>query len=252
VEVGVVTGYNDFFVVTKKEAESMGDGVFFTTIISGARDLQGINVSAYDLKLLTKQNRPLFLLNTSEPIENLPLKLRNYLIHGAKQEINYRFKCRTREPWYAVPSVWPADALLLRQAGEVPKLVHLTKKCTSTDTIHRVKWYQPSLGKCHVAGFLNTWTLIACELTGRSYGGGVLELMPGEANDIPMPPPTIKLKVVFETVDELIRIRQFDKAIQLVDKIVTPANITHSQHDNARNILCKLIKRRKTKQNGYY
>jgi adenine-specific DNA-methyltransferase len=250
VEVGVVTGSNDFFIVSRSEAEALGDGSYLTPIITSARDLRGINASAGDFDLLVEQDRPAFLIHTSEPIEALPPSLRNYLAHGIEQKINLRFKCRNREPWYAVPSVWPADALLLRQAGEAPKLVHLSKKSTSTDTIHRVRWQNPELGKRHAAGFLNTWTLIACELTGRSYGGGVLELMPSEANDIPLPPPTDRLEMIFEDVDALTRSRQFDVAIETVDKVVTPASITASQYTAARSVLTKLIERRKTKHNG--
>jgi adenine-specific DNA-methyltransferase len=250
VEVGVVTGSNGFFIVSQREAEAFGDGTHLTPIVTSARDLRGINLSAADFGRLVEQGRPSYLIHTSEPIEALPPPLRNYLAHGVAQEINLRFKCRNREPWYAVPSVWPADALLLRQAGEMPKLVYLSKKCTATDTIHRVRWQQPALGKRHVAGFLNTWTLIACELTGRSYGGGVLELMPSEANNIPLPPPLDKLEAMFEDIDTLVRSRQFDAAIEVVDRAVTPTSVTASCND-ARDILSKLIARRKTKHNGY-
>ncbi len=250
VEVGVVTGSNDFFILSKREVEALGNGAHLMPVITSARDLRGINLSVEDFGSLVEQGRPSFLLHISEPIENLPPSLRDYLAHGVEQKVNLRFKCRNREPWYAVPSIWPADALLLRQAGEVPKLIHLSKQCTATDTVHRVRWQQPALGKRHVAGFLNTWTLLACELTGRSYGGGVLELMPSEANNIPLPPPVDELDAVFDTVDALVRSRQFDAAIEVVDRIVTPADITAPQHDDARSILTKLIRRRKAKHNG--
>ncbi len=251
VEVGVVTGSNDFFIVSRPEAEALGDGNCLTPIITSARDLQGICFSTRDFKFLISQERPLFLIYTSDPVESLPSQMRTYLARGVEQGVNRRFKCRNREPWYAVPSVWPADALLLRQAGEIPKLVHLTQKYTSTDTIHRVRWSRPSLGKRHVVSFVNTWTLIACEITGRSYGGGVLELMPGEANRIPLPSPVKKLEAVFKEVDTRVRERLFEAAIEVVDRIVTPSCITVSEYQKARNILSKLISRRRMKQNGH-
>lgn len=250
VEVGVVTGDNDYFILTRSEAQQVGDE-FVTPIICSARDLRGIKLSYDDFRLLADGERPAYLLKTNAPVEKLPPALQKHLEQGIRQGINARYKCRNREPWYAVPSVWPADALLLRQAGEVPKIVHLEKKCTSTDTIHRIRWKQCMVCKRYVVGFLNTWTLLACEIMGRSYGGGVLELMPSEANNIPLPPPLSGLDAIFDHVDEQIRVRKFDSAIELVDGVVTPAFITCNERYDGRNILKKLIARRKTKENGY-
>lgn len=250
VQVGVVTGYNSFFIVSKAKAEFLADGEFFTPIVTKAQDLRGIELASRDFESLVKQGRPAFLLHTSEPVEQLPAELRDYLAYGEGRGIHLRYKCRMRTPWYAVPSVYPADALMLRQAGDFPRLVHLAKRMTSTDTIHRVHWSEPALGRRHAVGFLNTWTLLFCELTGRSYGGGVLELMPGEANNILMPPPLRDLEIVFDRVDQLVRQKQFGDAVGLVDRIVTPPAITDAQHESARNILSKLIARRKNKSNG--
>lgn len=252
VEVGVVTGANDFFVLSKSEAEALGDGAYLTPIITGARDVPGICLSKDDFCRLAERGRPTFLLNVSEPIERLPPRVREYLARGTERRIHLRFKCRHREPWYAVPSVWPADALLLRQAGEMPKLIHLAEKCVSTDTIHRVRWHRPELGRRYAAAFLNTWTLIACELTGRSYGGGVLELMPSEANAIPLPPPVEKLETIFETVDDLVRSRKLDSAVEMVDRVVMPASMSTEERNAARNLWAKLVGRRRVKQNGQH
>jgi adenine-specific DNA-methyltransferase len=247
VEVGVVTGANDFFILSQAEAEVFADIKYLTPIITSARDLHGLKFDTGDFKLLAEQGRPLFLIHTAEATERLPSQMRNYISHGVKQGVHQNFKCRNREPWYAVPSVWSADALLLRQAGDMPRLVHLSRKYASTDTIHRVRWKRPSLGKRHAVSFLNTWTLIACELTGRSYGGGVLELMPSEANDILLPPPEDNLEPIFDELDALIRAHQFEVAIKTVDKIVTPSSISPSEHADAKNILSKLVARRKQK-----
>jgi hypothetical protein len=131
-------------------------------------------------------------------------------------------------------------------------LVHLAKKCTATDTVHRVVWHHPSLGRRHAASFLNTWTLLVAELTGRSYGGGVLELMPSEANRLPLPKPESKLDEVFDEVDELVRTRQFHDAVARVDEIVMPDWMTASQRDKAQAILAKLIQRRKARHHAHH
>jgi len=249
-EVGVVTGDNSFFIVSENQAAALGHNGFLTPIVTSARDLAGIRLTAADFRQVASEGRPVFLIHIAYPLADLSRPLEEYFSRGKRLGVHLKYKCRIRNPWYAVPSVWPADALLLRQAGEVPKLVHLTKKCASTDTIHRVRWHQPSLGKRHVTGFLNTWSLIACEIMGRSYGGGVLELMPSEANSIPMPPPLQGLDKVFFAVDERVRQREFVAAIELVDALVTPPCVPAKDREQACEILAKLIARRKTRQNG--
>lgn len=249
VQVGVVTGYNRFFIVSQQKAAELGSD-YFTPIVTKTQDLRGLELSPEIFDDLADKGRPAYLLDTSNPIETLPDALRNYLDTGRQRGINERYKCRNRDPWYGVPSIWPADALLFRQAGEIPKLVHLSTQITATDTIHRVHWHDPALGKQHVAGFLNTWTLLFCELTGRSYGGGVLELMPGEANRLPIPPPTPSLSDIFGKLDQLARQRKHFEVIDLVDNIVLPLSISTNMRKDARDILLKLIARRKNKGNG--
>lgn len=246
VEVGVVTGLNEFFILKKAVAEQIG-APFLSPIVSSARDVKGISLSPGDFALLVQAGRPTFLVSSSKGLEELPEPLRRYLEQGQQLGVNNHYKCRTREPWYAVPSVWPADALLLRQAGDFPRLIHLSQRCASTDTIHRVRWGDRTTGKRLVAGFLNTWTLIACEITGRSYGGGVLELMPSEANRLPLPPPIPQLEVVFDDIDQLVRSKRLQEAIARVDSIVTPISIPPDDLQYARNTLRTLVTRRKQK-----
>jgi len=249
-EVGVVTGDNGFFILPQAAAQRLGAPGFLTPIISSARDLQGISLNSSDFRDLLNRGRPCFLVDTSAPKSNLPAELRQHIDWGERKGTHLRYKCRIRQPWYAVPGVWPADALMLRQAGDVPRLVHLAKVCTSTDTIHRIRWHRAAHSKTHVAGFMNTWTLIACELMGRSYGGGVLELMPREANGIPLPPPLQRLQTAFDNVDALVRKRRLQQAIEVVDGIVKPSSVSTSQYESARQILLKLVARRKNKRNG--
>jgi adenine-specific DNA methylase len=251
VEVGVVTGDNSFFLLKKGLAEDIGQE-YLQPIITSARDLSGLNFSAQDFGRLARDGRPLYVLTTDDPIKDLPPQLKNYLKRGMETGVNDRYKCRIREPWYAVPGIWPAQALLLRQAGEMPRLIHLAKRLASTDTIHRVRWNDPALGKRYVTGFLNTSTLIFCEIMGRSYGGGVLELMPGEANKIPIPEPVEKLEAIFDEVDALIREKDYYRGLDVVDKVVKPKWMNKQDSDDARTILCKLIERRKHKQNGIH
>jgi len=246
VEVGIVTGDNDFFILRPHDAERFPEKNL-VPIITSARALRGIRFDTDDFRQVVSEDRPAYLLNLQQPRSMLAASVRDYLEIGERQKVSQRFKCRVREPWYAVPSVWQPDAILLRQAGDMPRLVHLAKKCAATDTIHRVTWKQPSRGRRHAASFMNTWTLLASEITGRSYGGGVLELMPGEANKLPIPEPVEALDGIFDNVDDRVRSRDMFAAVETVDDIVLPAHMPQSDKSLLRETLDKLIQRRKTK-----
>jgi adenine-specific DNA-methyltransferase len=251
VEVGIVTGDNEFFIINKERA-SLFDKKYLVPIVTSARDLQGIKFTADDFQRVLSQSRPAFLLKVREPLDQLPAGLRSYLQSGEREHVNARFKCRNREPWYAVPSVWESDALLLRQAGEMPRLVHLSKRCTATDTIHRVRWNTTWHAKRQTVGFMNSWTLLVAELTGRSYGGGVLELMPSEANQLPVPGPVEALDRIFDQVDEQVRSRNLYDAVAIVDKVVMPEWMTKKNRQGIETVLAQLILRRKSRNHAYH
>ncbi len=246
VEVGIVTGDNGFFILRPRDAERFPDRNL-VPIITSARDLRGIRFDADDFRQVLAEDRPAYLLNLQQPRSMLAPAVCDYLEAGERQKVSQRFKCRVREPWYAVPSVWQPDAILLRQAGDMARLVHLAKKCAATDTIHRVTWKQHSLGRRHTVSFMNTWTLLASEITGRSYGGGVLELMPSEANRLPIPNPTEALEGIFEKVDQRVRSRDLYAAVESVDDVVLPRKLSQPDRKQLRETLQKLIRRRKTK-----
>jgi hypothetical protein len=72
-------------------------------------------------------------------------------------------------------------------------------------------------------------------ITGRSYGGGVLELMPGEANKPPIPEPVEALDGIFDNVDDRVRSRDMFAAVEIVDGIVLPRQMPQSEKNLLRN-----------------
>ena len=246
VEVGVVTGDNGFFLVDQQRAATLSERNLMP-IIAGAKDLAGISFGGEDFRGVLAGNRPAFVLKANEPLSELSPALRAYLEEGERRKVPERYKCRIRRPWYAVPSLRECDAVLLRQSGNMPRLVHLAKKCSATDTIHRVTWRSAALGKRHCVSFLNCWTLLNAELMGRSYGGGVLELMPSEANQLPLPEPVAALEGLFETADELVRAGRPADAVELADRTVLPEWAGRAEISRLRDALRRLVARRQSR-----
>jgi hypothetical protein len=216
-------------------------------VVTSARDLKGIVFDARDFEQVLGEGRPAFLLNLPAGPGGFGPNEQAYLALGEQRKVPLKYKCRTRDPWYAVPSIWLPHAIMLRQAGDMPRLVHLSKGCTATDTVHRVTWVRPSLGRRLTVGFMNTVTMLAAELTGRSYGGGVLELMPKEANRLPLPEPVAALDSLFDQVDAAVRKKQNWSALDLCDAQVLPSWVSKRERGLLRSTLLSLVERRKNR-----
>jgi adenine-specific DNA-methyltransferase len=113
--------------------------------------------------------------------ENCP-RAKNYLAAGLRAGLADRYKCRIREPWYRVPSIRHSSLLLSKRSHLYPRLLMNTAGVHTTDTIYRgdVLNTQEMSAADLVACFHCSLTLLTVELEGRSFGGGVLELVPSE------------------------------------------------------------------------
>jgi len=199
VDVGIVTGQNDFFVLTKTRAAQLGLRRYTLPLATRSAQLKGTVFTTRDWETLRDLDAPALLLRLPrKQAGELADAAMRYVNWGEKQGFHKGFKCRIRKPWHFVPSVWNPDAFLLRQIHGYPKLVLNRANATCTDTIHRVKFKDQREGPRIATAFLNSLTFAFAEIIGRSYGGGVLELEPNEADNLPLPlagAEALKLKV---------------------------------------------------------
>ena len=77
-----------------------------------------------------------------------------------------------------IPSVWVPDAFFLRRNNLYPKFVLNCCYAVSTDTMHRVKFNDGVEPERILLSYYNSISFAFTELCGRSYGGGVLEILP--------------------------------------------------------------------------
>ncbi|MBY0486135.1 MAG: class I SAM-dependent methyltransferase, partial [Flavobacteriaceae bacterium] len=73
-----------------------------------------------------------------------------------------------------------------------------------TDTMHRVFLKENTEIEAFTASYYNSLSLAFSEVTGRSHGGGVLELMPSEAEQILLPYNPANKKLL-TTIDSMLR-----------------------------------------------
>jgi adenine-specific DNA-methyltransferase len=188
VDVGIVTGQNQFFVLNNEQIREHSLEEYTLPIVSRSGHLKGAIFSQADWQTNVKSDLPAYLLNLPNlPFDELPKAAREYVVGGEKAEFHIGYKCRIRHRWYVVPSIWTPDAFMLRQVHGYPKIIVNKAKTTCTDTIHRVKLRNGAKADVVAAAFLNSLTFAFSEVIGRSYGGGVLELEPNEAEKLPLP-----------------------------------------------------------------
>jgi adenine-specific DNA methylase len=89
---------------------------------------------------------------------------------------------------------------------------------TSTDTVHRVRVNAEVDPVALSTAFHNSATFAFSEILGRSYGGGILELEPREAELLPVPSPDLVSRDLAVDVDLLLKAGEVMKAVDLVDR----------------------------------
>jgi adenine-specific DNA-methyltransferase len=220
VDVGIVTGLNEFFVLTEQQAESQRLLNHTRPIVTRSAHLRGIAFTHTDFQENAARQLPSRLLCLPDsPLDTMPEAVRSYVLLGEQKGVNQGYKCRIRNRWYVVPSAWVPDAFMLRQIHSYPKLILNETDATSTDTIHRVRFTTKLPPRTLVAAFLNALTFAFSEIIGRSYGGGVLELEPNEAQMLPLPLANAD-QLDFDTLDGFIRNGEIDSALAVTDEIL--------------------------------
>lgn len=217
VDVGIVTGLNAFFVIDDNRATEVGAHKLSVPVIGRTGALKGIRFDADDFDIY-RASYPCRLLNlTGVPQSRFPKKLVAYIAHAESHGAHRGYKCRIRKRWVDVPSVYTPDAFMFRQIHSYPLLVLNASGATSTDTIHRVRLKSGVAGDVLAACFVNSLTFAWAEVAGRSYGGGVLELEPREAEELPVP-YFDDLDLDIDRIDELLRRGDVDAALDYVDR----------------------------------
>ncbi len=246
VDVGIVTGLNKFFVLNEQQVKDHHLTPYVQPLVGRAAQCQGLILTQADWDKNVKKQLPTFLLNVPAlPFDLLPAELRNYIKSGEDQGIHKGYKCKIRKKWYVVPSVWVPQAFMLRQVYNYPKIIFNDAHATSTDTIHRVKFRGNTSPQKTVAAFTNSLTFAFSEIFGRSYGGGVLELEPTEAEKLRIPLIGSDMLNLYE-IDALLRQKDIAAVLTITDHMLLKKGLGMSDDDIAllRTIWKKLRDRR--------
>ncbi|OBG56025.1 MULTISPECIES: class I SAM-dependent methyltransferase [unclassified Mycobacterium] len=218
VDVGIVTGRNSFFTFTDAQARELALLPHCVPLVSRSAQLSGLFYDTDCRAGDVAAGRRTWLLDA--PREPDDPALIAHIRAGESAGVHRGYKCSIRKPWWSTPSPWVPDLFLLRQIHLAPRLTVNAADATSTDTVHRVRLSPGVEAAALATAFHNSVTFAFAEIIGRSYGGGILELEPREAEQLPIPPPALAGPGLAGDVDLLLRANEIDKALDLVDRHV--------------------------------
>ncbi len=230
VDVGIVTGKNDFFVVSQSQVEAHALDRHVVPLMGRSAQIKGAVVTEADWAELAEEDKRVFLFNVAvDRGHDLSSGARAYVESGERRGVHRGYKCSIRKCWYSVPSVWEPDCFLFRQIYDFPRVAVNRKGATSTDTIHRMKC---SVDSSLLASNIYTHlTAASAEVEGRSYGGGVLELEPGEAERVLVPNALSENAIPIDEADAMIRQGRLAELLKENDKRILMSGLGLSQGD---------------------
>ncbi len=224
---GYVSGDNGFFHRTLDDGAELGmPSRWLVPAARSAKSLRGLFFSEEDVRALEAGGVAHHLVVPEDGLFGAATAdaLARWCRLGEQEGVPDRYKCRTRRPWWRVPGVHTADVFWSYMIGDLPRVSVNRAGAVFANSLHGVRLQKDHVDPRRVA--LAAYTslgLLAMELEGRVYGGGVLKLEPTEcaAVRLPLPPvETSELELVARGVDGRLRAGRVEDAIAEADDVL--------------------------------
>jgi len=247
VEVGITTGSNDFFTVPLTTVEEYKLQDYAKPMVGRSVQVNSVIFTEKDWEQ-NKHSKAKAHLLVFPDSKNLNRKngAIKYIAQGESLGIHKGYKTGIREDWFVVPSLKISDALFIRRNNLYPRLIINQAGAYTTDTMHRVFLKQKTNLNAFTASYYNSLSLAFTEVCGRSHGGGVLELMPNEAERILLPFHKDNATLLSQ-IDKLIRNKtNIEEVLKITNQIILKERygLTQKEINIAHNIWKKLSYRR--------
>ena len=221
VDVGIVTGANKFFLVPDETVAAFALDKYAHPMFGRSEPCPGVIYDDQQHAANAKKGNPTNFLWFDDAPNKMSKRAQQYIERGEDENLHTRYKCRTRTPWFKVPSVYSTEVGMLKRCHDTPRLILNKIGAYTTDTAYRIRT-QPGQGERLVGCFINPLTALSAELEGRHYGGGVLELIPSEIERLVIPMPR-KVDLDLAALDAAIRNRPTHETLERQGKIVLGA-----------------------------
>ncbi len=252
INVGITTGNNEYFSITDETEKQYELESVTLPLIGRSSHAHGIYFTEDDWQSNVKAGKKAKLVVfPDKSYEKYPAKHREYILLGEESGQHTGYKCAIRDRWYIVPSIWVPDAFFLRRNNIYPKFVLNKCGAVSTDTMHRMRFNTDVDPLNILLSYYNSISFAFVEICGRSYGGGVLEILPGEMGNILLPRISVISRDIREDllhrIDTIVRKDEdIEHALDIIDQelLVDKLSIDPEWCKTCRIIWKKLKKRR--------
>ncbi|HIH10819.1 TPA: N-6 DNA methylase [Candidatus Woesearchaeota archaeon] len=244
IDVGIVTGANDFFLVPDATVKEFGLKKWAYPMFGRSDHCPGIIYNKEQHKTNQESGKPTNFIWFPDEAVAISASAQQYIEYGEEQNLHTRYKCSVRTPWYSVPSVYTTEVGMLKRSHNTPRLILNEVGAFTTDTAYRINTHTAIDSKKLIGFFLNSLTVLSAELEGRHYGGGVLELTPSEIEKLLIPLPK-NVEVDLVTLDSDVRNAPIEEVLKKQDrKILKALGLTIEKQNQLLGAWNKLRNRR--------
>ena len=180
--IGYVSGDKNFFQPSSDSiAEYNLPSTSLIKAVTSTRKLKGVGLRTSELSKDCHEH--LFLPSNAAKLTRGESK---YIKHGEELQVDKRYKCRVRDPWFIVPWVRVPD-LILSVFCELPLLMLNDAGFVASNSLLCGYLNDSSQAPNFAASWYTSLTALQSELQVHSLGGGVLVLVPRETGNIRVP-----------------------------------------------------------------
>ena len=242
VDVGIVTGANKFFLVGDDIVRNFGLAKHAHPMFGRSEHCPGVIYDRRQHAMNARSGNPTNFIWLKGQLDQFNRRTAEYIELGRKQNLHSRYKCRVRSPWYTVPSVYATKIGMLKRAHDMPRLILNRFGAYTTDTAYRISALKHPPERV-VYSFVNSLTALTCDLEGRHYGGGVLELVPSEIERLLIPLPRIRPEL--RKLDAFVRQSDTEEILEAQDcKVLGAIGLSRSEQAKIRDAWSRLRNRR--------
>jgi hypothetical protein len=182
---GAVTGANDFFLMSRREAEERGLQEFVRPVVSSAQEV----FSSGGCVRAAKLRRVILVPPRDVDLESSACTpLREYLEYGQSIGVDKRYVCSHRRPWWHIGLRKAPPMIATYMARQAPAFATNPDGAFIVNVLHGLFPRAP-LGQKQLSQIVLTLNSMRAEFAfaGRTYHGGLQKFEPGEMEELPVP-----------------------------------------------------------------
>jgi adenine-specific DNA-methyltransferase len=266
IKIGTVTGANELFLFTESQIKNLGfSKEFLKPILARPKFITGLSLTDEDfLEYVARENQSYLLAIEQDDIFEelasdalleirlgriLPENIRQYL-HKIELMVLNTSHGKSRNPWYSIRLTSTPQAFFQYMSASYPRFVLNSAGVCCTNNLHRLTLKDSTrtdLLKKVALGTLSSISWLDAEISGRSYGRGVLKLEPKAIKQLRVPLLDEVDPCFFRQIDQILRLGDLKAANELVDQklLVETFGFTKTEVEKVRMICSELQSRRR-------